>query len=113
MAEFFKKYFSKNFFCDILFIFVLSLVLTFASFLFIDGDVHFSIPFVLLKKPTILFMNFIPVFILMLIMYFAIGSVGGAFLSVGAMIFIMGVANQNKLFYRDDNLRITDIVLLK
>lgn len=113
MAEFFKKYFSKNFFCDILFIFVLSLVLTFASFLFIDGVLHFSIPFVLLKKPTILFMNFIPVFILMLIMYFAIGSVGGAFLSVGAMIFIMGVANQNKLFYRDDNLRITDIVLLK
>lgn len=113
MAEFFKKYFSENFFCDILFIFVLSLVLTFASFLFIDGVVHFSIPFVLLKKPTILFMNFIPVFILMLIMYFAIGSVGWAFLSVGAMIFIMGVANQNKLFYCDDNLRITDIVLLK
>ena len=50
MAEFFKKYFNKNFFYDILFIFVLSLVVTFVSFLFIDGVVHFSIPFVLLKS---------------------------------------------------------------
>lgn len=49
----------------------------------------------------------------MVLMYFVFASVGGAFLSVGAIIFIMGIANQNKLFYRDDNLRITDIVLVR
>lgn len=113
MDDFLKKIFNKRRVYDILLIALLSFVLTLTSFLFIDQVVDFSIPFKLLKSPLILLMNFIPIFILMVLMYFVFASVGGAFLSVGAIIFIMGIANQNKLFYRDDNLRITDIVLVR
>ena len=113
MADFLKKIFNKRRVYDILLMALLSFVLTLASFLFIDQVVDFSIPFKLLRSPLILLMNFIPIFILMVLMYFVFASVGGAFLSVGAIIFIMGLANQNKLFYRDDNLRITDIVLVR
>lgn len=113
MVDFIKKHFNKRKAYDISLLVILSFVLTLASFLFIDQVVDFSIPFKLLKSPLILLMNFIPIFILMVLMYFVFASVGGAFISVGAIIFIMGIANQNKLFYRDDNLRITDIVLLR
>lgn len=98
---------------DLLLVAILALVLTLASILFVDQVVDLGFVKSLLRSPMILLMNYIPVLFVMLIFYFVTGSVGGAFIITGSIILVMGMANQNKLFYRDDNIRATDLRLLK
>ena len=97
---------------DLSLILVLSFVLTIASILFIDQVVDLTMIKSLIRTPVILIMNYIPVLISMLIIYFITGRVDISFLIVGIIILVMGVANQNKLFYRHDNVRASDLRLI-
>lgn len=108
-----KSKIQKNIYRDSLLILILSFILTLTSILFIDEVVDLTMINSLLRSPTILIMNFIPVFLLMLILYFSSGRLDVSFVLVAIIIFIMGIANQNTLFYRHDNIRASDLSLLK
>lgn len=98
---------------DLFLIVVLSFILTLTSILFIDEVVDLTVLKSFLNSPIILVMNFIPLLILMFILYFLTGRLDLSFLLLGSIVFIMGIANQNTLFYRNDNIRASDLLFLK
>lgn len=104
---------KKKFFIDILLIFLLAFVLTLLSILFVDQVVDLTLIKALLTHKIIFIMNYIPIFIFLLIGYFLTGSLGLSFCINSTILFLMGIGNQNKLFYRNDNLRLTDLGLIK
>lgn len=104
---------KKKFFIDILLIFPLAFILTLVSILFVDQVVDLTLIKALLTHKIIFLMNYIPIFIFLLIGYFLTGSLGLSFCINSTLLFLMGIGNQNKLFYRNDNLRLTDLGLIK
>lgn len=104
---------KKKFFIDILLIFLLAFILTLVSILFVDQVVDLTLIKALLTHKIIFLMNYIPIFIFLLIGYFLTGSLGLSFCINSTILFLMGIGNQNKLFYRNDNLRLTDLGLIK
>ncbi len=108
-----KIKFNKKLGLHILYIAILSLVLTLSSFIYIDTKVSFVFLTKIWTRPVILLMNFLPIFLFMLILFFLLNSIGLSFLLTGTSIFIMGEANKNMLTFRSENARITYLKLLK
>lgn len=108
-----KIKFNKKLGLHILYIAILSLVLTLSSFIYIDTKVSFVFLTKIWTRPVILLMNFLPIFLFMLILFFLLNSIGLSFLLTGTSIFIMGEANKNMLTFRSENVRITYLKLLK
>lgn len=104
---------KKKVILDLILIFPLALILTLSSILFIDLVVDPTFIKTILCHRVILLMNYIPIFLVLLIGYFLTSSMGISFFITSSLIFLMGIANQNKLFYRDDNIRMTDLNLIK
>lgn len=98
---------------DLVLILFLSLLLTLITVLFIDEVPDPSLLPSFIKSPLIFLMNYLPVCLLFLILYFATGRLSLSFLVLGSLLLGLGLGQQNKLFYRQDYIRLTDLALLK
>ncbi|MGI5949160.1 LTA synthase family protein [Peptoniphilus sp.] len=111
----YKKKFpkEKNLPLDLILLFLMALSLTLISVVWVDNAPSYDNILLFLQKPFLLFLNFLPIFLSLLLIYFVTTKVGLSFLIVGFLINLMGFANQNKLIQRDENLRIADLFLVK
>lgn len=89
----------------------MSLFTVFISFLFTNQEISRNLFFLYIKNKNVVALNFLPIFILNLVLYFASGKI---FLTAifNFVIFIsMGLANISKLHYRYENIRFSDLKL--
>lgn len=89
----------------------MSFFTVFISFLFTNQEISRNLFFLYIKNKNVVALNFLPIFILNLALYFASGRI---FLTAifNFVIFIsMGLANISKLHYRYENIRFSDLKL--
>lgn len=101
----------KNILIDLILISLMSLFTVFISFLFTNQEISRNLFFLYIKNKNVVALNFLPIFILNLVLYFASGRI---FLTAifNFVIFIsMGLANISKLHYRYENIRFSDLKL--
>lgn len=101
----------KNIIIDLFLISLMSLFTAFISFIFTNQEISRNLFFLYIKNKNIVALNFLPIFILNLVLYFASGRI---FLTAifNFIIFIsMGLANISKLHYRYENIRFSDLKL--
>ena len=101
----------KNIFIDIILIILMSLFTVFISFLFTDQDISKNLFFLYIKNKNLVALNFLPIFILNLILYFASGRIFLASIFNFIIFISMGLANISKLHYRYENIRFSDLKL--
>jgi len=96
----------------ILLLMVLSTIITSISFTFAITVLDFS--FIKSYFEIKLFiMNFIPIFILLSLIFIISKRIHIAYLISSFLVFALGIANQTKLLYRDDIVKFEDLFLLK
>ena len=101
----------KNILIDLILISLMSFFTVFISFLFTNQEISRNLFFLYIKNKNVVALNFLPIFILNLALYFASGRI---FLTAifNFVIFIsMGLANISKLHYRYENIRFSDLKL--
>ena len=101
----------KNILIDLFLISLMSIFTVFISFLFTNQEISKNLFFLYIKNTSVVALNFLPIFILNLVLYFASGRI---FLTAvfNFVIFIsMGLANISKLHYRYENIRFSDLKL--
>ncbi len=91
---------------------LLALFITLVSFFYTHSVFQFNY-LKLYLEPKLFFMNFIPIFFLLVIFYFLTSKVSISFLTTSFSILLLGIANQTKLVYRDDVAKFEDLVFLK
>ncbi len=64
------------------------------------------------KSPKLLMLNFIPIFIFMLVLYLVSNRLSLSFVLTSIVIIVGGVGNRAKIMYRDDPLVMMDLKLL-
>lgn len=97
---------------DIGIVFVLSILLTIISFCFTCANLDLVI-YEGYFEPLLFILNFLPIFIVMIILMFLFKRVHISFLITSAFILALGIANQTKVLYRDDVVNFEDLTLLK
>lgn len=101
----------KNILIDLFLISLMSIFTVFISFLFTNQEISKNLFFLYITNTSVVALNFLPIFILNLVLYFASGRI---FLTAvfNFVIFIsMGLANISKLHYRYENIRFSDLKL--
>ena len=91
---------------------VISAILTSISFSFTNSNLDLKMYFSYYEI-RLFFLNFLPIFLSILLFYFLFRRLHLSFLIPSLFILILGVANQTKLVYRDDIVKFEDISLVK
>lgn len=100
----------------VLFIIIsLSFVITSITLMFSTATWNLEMPLFrsYFKSPLLLFMNFLPVFLLMIILYLALNRLWLSFLISSSLFVIMSFVNKFKLTFRDDPFSFIDVKLVK
>lgn len=105
-----KRY--KDYILDIILLLILAAGLTVVSFIFVQPNMNFEVLFRFLKAPLVLVLNFLPIFSVMLILYFITRRVWSAFLIGIVLVIAMGITNVSKIFYRQEVFKVVDFNLI-
>lgn len=105
------KYY-KDYIIDIVLLFILALGLTLVSFIFVQPIMTFEVLFRFLKAPLVILLNFLPIFSVLLILYFITRRVWSAFLIGIILVIAMGITNVSKIFYRQEVFKVVDFNLI-
>ena len=100
----------------VLFIIIsLSFVITSITLMFSTATWNLEMPLFrsYFKSPLLLFMNFLPIFLLMIILYLALNKLWLSFLISSSLFVIMSFVNKFKLTFRDDPFSFIDVKLVK
>ena len=89
----------------------LSFMLMGVTFAFSSGVFNVFLYSSYLKSPLLMFMNFIPIFLLMGVIFLLSNRLWLAYYITSVLFFLMGVMNKLKLTYRDDPFVFSDIIL--
>lgn len=91
---------------------IISLFLTCLSFCYTNKllDIEMYLSYF---EPKLFLLNFIPIFLLITLIYFITKRMHISFLFNSILILLLGVTNQTKILYRDDVVKFSDIMLLK
>ncbi len=90
----------------------ISVLLTCISFLFAMCPLNLRM-YVSFFEPRLFLLNFIPILLLICLLYFMSKKLSVAYFVMSTLILILGVANQTKLTYRDDIVKFQDVLLFK
>lgn len=102
----------RDYIIDIIILLILAIGLTLVSFIFVQPNVSFELLFRFLKAPLVVVLNFLPIFAILLILYFMTGRVWSAFLIGIIAIIAMGITNVSKIFYRQEVFKVVDFTLI-
>lgn len=99
----------------VLIILASSFLITIITLMFSTATWNLSLPIFrsYFKSLLLLFMNFLPVFLLMIILYFTFNRLWLSFLLSSSLFVIMAFVNKFKLTFRDDPFSFIDIKLIK
>lgn len=90
----------------------ISILLTCISFLFAMCPLDLRM-FRSFFEPKLFLLNFIPILLLICLLYFASKKLSTAYFIMSVLVLILGIANQTKLTYRDDIVKFQDVLLFK
>lgn len=105
-----KKY--NKLLLNIFLLVILSFVLTCVSFCFTFANLDIII-YKSYYEPLLFILNYIPIFLIMLLFLFTFKKIDSSFLITSFIILLLGIANQTKVLYRDDVVKFEDLTLLK
>lgn len=97
---------------NLVIILILSIILTCISFCFTFANLDLRI-YITYFEPKLFFINFLPVFLIILLLTFILRRVNVSFLITSVFIILLGISNQTKALYRDDVVKFEDLTLLK
>ena len=97
---------------NLVIILILSIILTCISFCFTFANLDLRI-YITYFEPKLFFINFLPVFLIILLLTFILRRVNVSFLITSVFIMLLGISNQTKALYRDDVVKFEDLTLLK
>ncbi len=94
-------------------LFIASFILLLMTLFFTTLHINWRIILNIFADPVLLVLNFIPIFLLMLILYAIFNSVAASFSGGSLILFVMCMVHFFKLLYRDEAFVISDILLLQ
>lgn len=97
---------------DFIIIAIISVLLGCSSLIMTVMPYDLKLVKILLQDTNILVMNILPVFISMLLLYFATSRVWVSFLIIGVVTFVIAEVNRFKIVFRDDPFVFSDLVLI-
>ena len=97
---------------DFIIIAIISVLLGCSSLIMTVMPYDLNLVKILLQDTKILVMNILPVFISMLLLYFATSRVWVSFLVIGVLTFVIAEVNRFKIVFRDDPFVFSDLVLI-
>lgn len=100
-------------FYDISYLALIALSVTIITLLYATIYVRWDLLFTFIKDPLLLFMNWLPIFLLLCLFYGITGSRTTSFFLGSTIIFVLVMINYFKLLYRDEPFRISDILLIQ
>ena len=103
----------KNTAVTITIIIVLSAVIMAVTFLFSSATLNIPLLKSYFKQGMIIFMNFIPIFLLMSFIYLISNKLWLGYLLTALIFTTMGIVNKLKLTYRDEPFAFIDIKLIR
>lgn len=106
-----RREFNKNF-CSWFLLVLCSLIITCFSFLFTNSYLNLEM-FYSYFEFKLFMLNFVPILVIMILLYLVSKRVHISWLITSFCVFGLGVANQTKVFYRDDVVKFEDIALIK
>ena len=94
---------------------ILSLGITIITFIFAGPAFNIEMPIFnsYFQSPILIFMNFFPIFTLILLVYLLSNSIWISFLVSWVFFLVLSLINKFKLMYRDDPFSFIDIVLVR
>lgn len=95
-----------------IFIALISFILTCISFCYTNYILDLDMFFTYFEIKLFL-LNYIPILLLILLIYFISKRIHMSFLITSLFIMVLGIANQTKLLYRDDVVKFEDITVFK
>lgn len=104
-----------QYFATFILLIVLSLGITIITFIFAGPAFNIEMPLFqsYFKSPVLIFMNFFPIFALILLLYLLSNSLWISFLVSWVFFLMLSLINKFKLMYRDDPFSFIDIVLVR
>lgn len=99
--------------CRYLIPIILSILLLLISFTFTTVYLDTIMIGNYLNDTKLLLLNFLPILLIILILLFATKRLWISFSLTSVLVFIIGIINKTKLYYRDDVFKIEDITLFK
>ena len=103
---------SKKIIIKMLILIAISVLLTMLSFCFTNTNLNI-IMYRTYFEPKLFFLNFLPILLIILLLYFISKRVHISFLITSLLIIVLGVANQTKITYRDDIVKFQDLFIIK
>ncbi len=91
----------------------LALVITIFTFIFATIHIRYDLLAAILQDPVLVFMNWFPIFLLMVFCYGISGRSASAFFITAFIIFVVAMINYFKLLFRDEPFQISDIILIQ
>lgn len=107
------KFSPKDMLIDLVLLFLVAGVALILSFTFTGSDASLGVLILYFLEPTILLCNFIPLFLLTLFFYFALGRTSRSAAAVFLIVALMGVVQASKLHYRYENFKFSDLLLAR
>ena len=111
LFKFKNKYLEKLFVCIIIFI-LSSLIMT-ITFIFSSASWDMTMFLSYFSSPLLLLMNFIPIFLLMILLYFIFNRLWLSYLLTGLLFISMSIVNRFKLTFRDEPFWFMDLKLVR
>ena len=92
---------------------ILSIMIMIITFGFSSATLNMPLFKSYFRQGTLIFMNFIPIFLLMCFIYLVFNRLWLAYLSTALIFTVIGIINKLKLTYRDDPFIFIDIKLIR
>lgn len=90
-----------------------SFILLMMTLCFATVHVRWDIVESIMNDRALVFLNFVPILMLLTLLYCLFGSLSSSILTGGMIIFILSMVNYFKLMYRDEPFVISDILLIQ
>lgn len=98
--------------CQLLSLIILSTIITCFSFFFTNSYLDLNM-FYSYFEIRLFILNLLPILIAMLLLFLITKRVHISWLITSTIILVFGIANQTKIFYRDDVVKFEDLTLMK
>lgn len=99
----------KDLLIDIILLFLVACLALVFSFAFTVTDMTPDLLLLFFQEKTVVLYNFLPLFLMALFFYFALGKIRSSAAALFLLVALMGVVQASKLHYRYENFKFADL----
>lgn len=99
----------KDLLIDIILLFLVTTIALVLSFAFTVTDMTPDLLLLFFQEKTVVLYNFLPLFLIALFFYFALGKIRSSAAVLFLLVALMGVVQASKLHYRYENFKFADL----